>query len=235
MDKAKDENEDDRRVPTEPTKPRQPTWDEPSEYEKARQRERERERSRNNVPAPSFEGDLAIWAGIRGGSATGEGSSIGTYSDGDLFLSMDLTPAIDVVVYAGYKGGYPTQGSSLALSIKDPLFFLWAGIEGRFSPLPELPFFSPYMFGGIGAQSIFWTFKNPIISGSDTISSDGLGGAIMNVGLGVYLLNFERLRLGVNISPELYVFGLLTNQGFDNDFFGTYGTIKITGEVSVLF
>ncbi len=240
MDKARDDNEGSRTVPNEPRQDPQP---EPPIRERPRKPDYSQPGNENSSSASdsdtmtvSTEGtDARVWFGLRGGQSIREDREFGSYSDGDIFLDVQMAPSADVVLYAGYKACYVIEGSELDQSVEDGMFFFKAGVEGRYTPLPALPLFSPYVYAGIGGFSMFWAFENTLYSGSEAITSDGINGMILNVGAGLYLINLDRFRVGMNISPEVYLFGPLTNEGFNNDYFGAYGTVKVTLEASARF
>ncbi len=178
---------------------------------------------------------LKLWVGARGGNALNPANDIGTWADVDMTIGGDLSENLGIYASAGIKAAYPVAGSALDASIADSLLFAKADLEGRFTPFARWPVLSPYFFAGFGGFIMAWTFQNPLYSGGDTISSDSLQGFSVSAGAGVYLLNLEHLRIGLCAVPELYVFGSVTQEGFKNDYFGTFESLKIVGEVSVLF
>jgi hypothetical protein len=87
----------------------------------------------------------------------------------------------------------------------------------------------------MGASVMFWTFETPLPSGDDTITSDGVEALQPSVSTGIYLVNLERFRIGISVSPEAFLFGEYTNEGFYNDYFSYVNTIQIAAEASILF
>jgi hypothetical protein len=65
------------------------------------------------------------------------------------------------------------------------------------------------------------------------ITSDSIAGFMMSVGAGVYVVHLERFRLAIVVQPELYLFGTITGEGFDNDYFDYVDSIKIAAELAV--
>ncbi len=71
--------------------------------------------------------------------------------------------------------------------------------------------------------------------GSDVITSDYIGGLLLGVGVGVDFFQGKIFSLGAQLIPELYLFGAETSEGFNNDFFDSYGTIRLTVEAGFNF
>ncbi len=228
MNKARDDAPGDRTVPDEPRYPdngwprSDDTPDSPPD---------------NNIvfSADMNAAPIKGWVGYRGGKALAPDQHIETSFDNDVFLNFPATRRFDFSLYAGFKTANPVKDSSLDASVKKSLVFLKAGLEVRFSPFPDFKFMSPYVFAGLGGYYMGWDFRNPVHSGTDTIESDAVGGTVLTAGAGVYLLNLENFRLGINIMPENYLFGPTTQQGFDNDYFTYFNTVKVMGEISIRF
>ena len=66
-----------------------------------------------------------------------------------------------------------------------------------------------------------------------TMASDSITGFMMSVGAGVYLLRLERFRIGIGVRPEIYLFGTVTGEGFDNDYFDYFDSSPIIAELAV--
>ena len=94
---------------------------------------------------------------------------------------------------------------------------------------------TPDLTAGMGSFFMGWNFRNPLVSGSDTISSDSITGFMVSVGAGVYLLRLEHFRIGIGVQPEMYLFGTVTSDGFDNDYFSYFDSIKYFAEIAVKF
>lgn len=185
---------------------------------------------------PAFDGGNGnIVFGVRGGGELYSDTSIKTYFDADIFIGASISRCVEVDLFAGLKGAYPEKNSSLDASVKDPIVFLKAGLESRYVPFPDLAFFCPYVSAGIGIHSMFWSFENALTAGSETIASDSLAGIILTSGIGIYPVNSHKFRVGISINPELYVFGAVTNQGFNNDYFNGFGSIRVSAETTVKY
>jgi len=231
MDKARDDHEGSRTVPSKPVRPNPPEnhpprrppstpVDDPQQADDIKPKRKE---------------PLHIWYGVRGGNSEIVSGDFGSRSDGDFLLSAHVDPQVKVALYAGYKAAYPRIGTNLHASIKDSLIILKAGLEMRWQPLPNLPIFSPYIGGQLGAFFMAWEFRNALSTPDGDISSDSLSGIHLACGFGAYILNLERFRLGASIYPETMLFAEVTNQGFDNDFFAPLGTIRLAVELMVQY
>ncbi len=226
MDKSRDDYEGDRTVPDEP---RAPTYPQPESYPAYDYSE-----SATAAPMPDgASGPAEFWIGVRGGNGYYTSRDMEPLADGDVLAGGETAPNIELDLYAGFRVNRAVSSSSLDSSIKDPLLFLKAGIEGRYSPLPDWPVLSPYLSAGMGGFYMGWNFRTPLISGSDTITSDSIGGFLMHIGAGVYIVRLDRFRVGIGIRPELYLFGAVTGEGFDNDYFDYFDVITVNGELAI--
>jgi len=154
-------------------------------------------------------------------------------ADGDVVLLAEASDTVEGVLYAGFLAPGLRVGSDLALSVDDSPLFLRAGIELRWLPFPDWPALSPYLGGQMGGFVLIWEYKNPLYSGGATISNDSLGGLHASCGAGIYLLNLEAIKIGVSVNPEAYLFGDLTSQGFNNDYFYPVGGIRASAELLI--
>jgi hypothetical protein len=231
MDKARDDYEGEREVPDEEK-------DDPPPYEK--DRDDENDYDSNNDYRDSYSSDsTADPLGdprmlLRGGQGFVNDPYFNSLFDGEILLGAG-DEFVEIYVLAGLKTLTVQEDHSISLSIKPESFMLHAGIEGRFYPLPSFSFMSPYLMARLGGFFYFWTFLNPLTSGSDTISSDTVGGAFAGVGAGIDLLHTEYFRLGGQVIPEVYLFGEETSQGFQNDYFSAQGTVKWSVEAGWQF
>jgi hypothetical protein len=236
MEAARDDHKGDRTVNDDHRR------DEPDRDYIARQRresEREREMERdqdlqNTGASPSLNvSDIRL--GFRGGAALTNGSDIVTTFDGDLLLGIPLSKSLELDLFAGLKVAKAEEGSDLDASVRDSIVFLKAGVEGRYAPFPKRTIFSPYLMGGLGGYGMFWSFRNAVTSGSEVIESDSLGGLLLYAGLGADLVKTKRLRIGLNLIQDAYLFSAVTSQGFTNDVFSSYGTARLMGEITYKF
>lgn len=175
---------------------------------------------------------LRLWLGLRGANATAPDHEIKTLGDFDVFIRGEVTPKVDVTFYVGMKVANPVSGSDLDASVKNGLLFFKAGIEGQYMPFPGWKILSPYVFAGVGGYFMFWSFQNSLTAGGEIITGDSIGGMLLTVGAGIYPVNLDRFRIGVNVIPETYLFGSVTQEGFDNDYFSIFNTLKISVEMS---
>lgn len=232
MDKSRDDYQGSREVPSAPAY-RSPPRDEPEAY-------------RGSViviapsgsEAPDQEAPPAIdfpppFFGVRGGRSPLMSGGFEGVADGDLILLARGPDGFEGALYAGFMATGLRAGSALAESVDDSTLFLRAGVELRWAPFPDWLVLSPYIAGQMGGFWFSWEFKNPLPSGDDLISYDSLGGLHLACGAGLYILNLESVKLGVSVNPEAYLFGDLTSQGFDNDYFYPVGGIRASAELLI--
>lgn len=243
MDRARDDNGADRSVPDNDRNLPPGTYPDPNERfpepPSANSPDNRDPGNSDHGPADPVSSipvePVRVWLGLRGANATGPDHEIKTLWDGDVVIRGDVTPHIEIALYAGMKVANPVSGTDLDASVKDALLFFKAGVEGAYMFFPEWRIFSPYVFAGAGGFTMFWSFQNPLTAGEDIITGDNIGGMLLTVGAGIYPLNLESFRLGINIIPETYLYGPVTQQGFDNDYFSVFNTMKISIEVSFRF
>jgi hypothetical protein len=234
MEAARDDHEGDRTVNDDHRRD-EPDRDYMVRQRHDREREMENDQNRGSAGASSSLKVNDIRFGIRGGNGITNDSDIVTTFDGDLLLGMPLSKNLELDLFAGLKVAKAEEGSDLDASVKDAIFFLKAGLEGRYAPFPKWKIFTPYLIGGLGGYGMFWSFRNAITAGGDVIESDSLGGLLLYAGLGADLVKTKRLRIGLNLIQDGYLFSVVTSQGFTNDVFGSYGTARLTGEIAYKF
>ncbi len=228
MDKSRDDYEGERSVPDQRRVPEQSYPGEQEVVDGYQSPE-----SYSSVDAASSPSEF--WLGFRGGNGYYASRDMEPLADCDILAGGEVAQNLEVDLFAGFKVTRAVAGSSLDASVKDPLLFLKAGIEARYSPLPAWPVMSPYLSAGMGGFYMGWNFRNALVSGDDIITSDSIDGFMVTVGAGVYLLNLERFRVGIGVQPEMYLFGIMTGEGFDNDYFDYFDSIKLLAEIAVKF
>ena len=217
MDKSRDDYEEEREVPDERDTPRreEEKWDDDDDDDD----------SYYSRPSSDNEPQEELRLLVRGGQGFVNDPYFDSVLDGELLLGTGVNFS-EFYGFVGFKTLKTQSDHSVSLSIKPDSFMLHAGLEGRFYPLPKMSFLSPYFLGRVGGIFYFWSFTNPLIAGDDTISSDTVGGALLGVGAGVDLIHTKMFRLGAQVTPEVYLFGEETSQGFTNDYFNAQGTVK---------
>lgn len=232
MDKSRDDYQGSREVPSAPAY-RSPPRDEPGAYRGSVIviAPSGSEAPDQEVP-PAFDFPPPFF-GVRGGRSPLMSGGFEGVADGDLILLARGPDGVEGALYAGFMATGLRAGSALAESVDDSTLFLRAGVELRWAPFPDWPVLSPYLGAQMGGFVLIWEYKNPLYSGGDTISSDSLGGLHLSCGAGIYLLNLESVKLGVSVYPEAYLFGDLTSQGFDNDYFYPAGGIRASAELLI--
>jgi hypothetical protein len=229
MEKTKDDHEGERSVPDMQRPQEKPYPGEQPVYNSYQQPES----TYSGYSDDDSYSPAEFWLGVRGGNGNYASMDMEPLADGDIVAGGEVSENLEVDLFAGFKVTRAVAGSELDASVKDAQLFLKAGLEGRYSPLPAWPVMSPYLSAGMGSFFMGWNFRNPLVSGSDTISSDSITGFMVSVGAGIYLLRLEHFRVGMGIQPEMYLFGTVTSEGFDNDYFGYFDSIKYIAEIAV--
>ena len=226
MDKAKKDNPEDRKVPNHRERDPWPGDDDDRPYND--------DHSSDDTAVASSGGGLSgpMYLGGRGGNAWFSSPYFDSLFDAEVLLGYREN-RVEGLLFGGIKAVTAKEGSSLAESIDGGVVFLKAGIEGRYYPFPKQEFFSPYLLGQIGGLYMYWSFKNPLYAGADTITGDSVGGLILATGAGVNLIDTGSFRLGAACIPETHLFYSETHEGFQNDLFDYYGTVRWTVEMGL--
>ncbi len=227
MDKARDDHEGSRRVPD---RARPPDYDSPP-YRGAGDGDYDGDNDVDSGSAGGGSGVSDVRYGIRGSTAILSYGDCGPDWSADFVVSASGEGALSGAVFVGLRSVEPKAGSDLDLSVDGNLYFLRAGVEATYLPIPEMRVFCPYLTGGLGGFLMLWEYENTIIAGSERIDSDTLGGVLLFCGVGVYPYRGERLRLSVGLTPEVYFFGSVTNEGFDNDYFSPMTSVSVRFEL----
>jgi hypothetical protein len=174
-----------------------------------------------------------VYLGGRGGNAWHSEPYFDSLYDAEILLGYG-EEHVAVMLYGGLKAVKAKKNSELRESIEEGVLFLRAGVEARYYPMYWWQVFSPYVLAQLGGVYMYWSFQNPLDAGSETITSDSVGGLAAAVGAGVDLIHLEGFHLGVACIPEAYLFTSETQKGFENDVFDSYGTVRWTVEMGWL-
>jgi hypothetical protein len=225
MEKARDDYPDEREVPSEP---KDDPWG--SEDEDRHEQDRDEETDEYIYAAS----ESPMYVGSRGGNALYSNPYFDSLFDAELIFGTGADKG-ELLFFGGIKAVTAREDSDIKESIDDGVLFLRGGVEGRFYPLPEWTVFSPYLLAQAGGLYMYWSFKNPLEAGSETITSDSVGGMFLAAGAGVNLVNTEGFRLGAAWIPEIYLFYSETQEGFTNDVFDSYSTVRWCVEMGLIF
>jgi len=225
MEKARDDYPDEREVPSEP---KDDPWDREDDDRRARDRD-EKPDERIYVAA-----DSPMYVGSRGGNALYSYPYFDSLFDAEILFGTG-EDKVELLFFGGIKAVTARDDSAIKESIDEGVIFLRGGAEGRFYPLPEWSVCSPYLLAQAGGLYMYWSFKNPLKAGSETITSDSVGGMFLAAGAGVNLIDTERFRLGASWIPEIYLFYSETQEGFTNDVFDSYSTVRWCIEMGLIF
>lgn len=228
MNKSKDKNTGSRDVP-EQSNPGSDKGSVPGTYPEIPQNSGDSSDTASSSSVTPFESGSIIW-GTRAGSSFSSSGDMGRNFDLDLIAGLAL-PKFEGLAYAGFKTVKPVDNSALDESVSGSLLFLRLGGEIRYVPFDGREYLSPYLGVGAGCFLMGWEFQNDLSGSNGKIHSDSLNGAVLSVIAGMYLVRNSKISLGIAAIPEVYLFGDLTSEGFDNDYFKPYGSVKFLGEL----
>lgn len=225
MDKSRDDYEDERDVPDE----------EIPDYDNEDQNDEDDYYDDSNDYSPAGNtGPSSLQLLLRGGKSPVGGPYFSDSLNGEILVG-DASDHWGVYLTAGFNVLKLNPDHNVSDSIEDKPLALNAAVEGRYYLIKDMKFFSPYILGRIGGFIFFWEFKNPLVSGSDTIYNDSLGGFLLGGGAGVDLYRGDIFSISASVIPEWYVFGEQTSQGFTNDYFGSQGFVRWGVESGIRF
>ena len=223
MEKARDDYPEEREVPSErkddPWGSDDDPWQEPAEDEESD------ERVYVSSPNP-------MYLGARGGNAVYSYPYFDSLFDAEILFGSGVDRG-ELLFFGGIKAVTAREDSAIRESVDEGVIFLRGGAEVRFYPLASWPVFSPYLLAQAGGLYMYWSFRNPLDAGSETITGDSVGGLFLAVGAGVNLINTKRIRLGTAWIPEVYLFYSETKEGFRNDVFDSYSTVRWSVEMGL--
>lgn len=234
MDKSRDDWEGSRSVPEEDDD-NDFIWIFTEDDDDYQNDKREREEEQYSNSDSNINADMGpLICTLRGGNAFLSEPDFDSNFDLDLLLGA---PAgrYDFYLYGNIKMAETKPDSSISDSIDKNVLFLTAGIESRVYLFEKYPYMNPFVMGQLGIGYMFWSFKNPLDAGDEMISGDGLAYTHLGIGAGIEFLRTENYRLGIVCIPETRIYGIATNQGFDNDVFDVYGTVRWSLECGYSF
>ena len=139
--------------------------------------------------------------------------------------------------FGGYVGGAIVDlksGSLPDLGVQNA-WLLDTGLTYRRYLNSSQPAFSPYVTASAGYVLLNWQYRNSVVAGGQTISSDSLNGAEGMVGFGVSTRRDSRVSCFGEVDLGGTVFASTTNQGFDNDVFHNFGFVLFKAGVTFKF
>ena len=212
MDKSRDDYPDEREIPTTP-KEEAPgagsgegsEGDSSGDESESRPGQDDDAEEVGGGTAGSGGGTGPIYLGGRGGNAWHSEPYFDSLYDAELLLGYG-EEHVAIFLYGGIKAVKAKKNSELRESIDEGVLFLRAGVEARYYPIYEWRVFSPYVLAQLGGLYMYWSFKNPLDAGTETITSDSVGGLAAGIGAGVDLIHLEGFHLGIACIPEAYLF-----------------------------
>ena len=101
------------------------------------------------------------------------------------------------------------------------------GLRYKYFTTPHHTLFGHYFILGLSYTHLSWSYENSIVVDGDLINNDSLDGIELFGGMGVNLLQTDNLQLGLEAIPSMTLWLAKTSEGFDNDVFDNFYTIKI--------
>ena len=136
-----------------------------------------------------------------------------------------------------YVGGalVDFKSGSLPARAVDQTWMLETGLTVRHYLNSSRTAFSPYLAASAGYALLYWDYRNPVIAGGDTISSDCLSAVEGSIVFGISTRRDKWVTLFGEAGIGGTVFWNTTNQGFDNDVFHSFGFLSVKAGLSVKF
>ncbi len=166
-------------------------------------------------------------------------------TSGSFFLNGFDEPQKSLMLKVGfdYSPLQNTDGAIADTSIVDfskslsgGIFMLNIGFERKYYTTSSHTFLGNYFSFGAKAQWMFLEYKNPLeIEEYDedgnfiervTVSNDILFGLDLNVTAGLNFMQFEKFKIGAEVTPGVIIWWITTFEGFDNDVFSPMVYLK---------
>jgi hypothetical protein len=172
------------------------------------------------------------WLTLAGG--TGVMKSSDFYGLNHVTIALGTFPAGRhyIELLAGVSWAPVQETSTLSESLDGGISMVHLGLGYQYHTSPKHTFMSLYICAGLSYTYMWWSYKNPFEAmeydeygnpiGMETISSDGLSGFEIYIGLGANLVQTENFNLGAEVLPGLIAWLGETSEGFDNDVFDTF-------------
>lgn len=167
------------------------------------------------------------WLTMAGGSGLLKKDDFYGLNHFNLALGVFVRQQHYLELTAGF-GWAPVQEASLLNEALDGgIFLIHLGGAYRYYFTPSHTFMGFYLCAGMGYAYMHWSYKYPFEAmeydeygdelGMDTISSDGLSGFELYTGLGINLVQSKQFQFGAEALPGMILWGGSTSEGFDND------------------
>ena len=116
----------------------------------------------------------------------------------------------------------------------DDVWLSSIGLRYKHYTTPDHTFLGHYFTLGLSYDYLHWSYENGILVDDRTVSGDGLYGYEFFGGMGFNLAQFDHYQLGVELLPSVVLWQAYTDEGFDNDVFGTLLMLKLRFTTSYL-
>lgn len=137
--------------------------------------------------------------------------------------------------YVGGAWASVKETSNLDESIEDGIGIATGGVQLNYFFTPRHTFLGAYALGGVAYNHLFWYYENPIHYENETIYGDDLEGFELYTGLGLSITLFSSFQIGAEVAPGFLLWGPTTSEGFENDVFGPFSSIKFKSTFTYLF
>ena len=119
------------------------------------------------------------------------------------------------------------KSGSLPDQAVDSLWMLESGVLYHHYFSPPHVFFNPYFTVSAAGQLLVWSYRHPVISDGDTITSDELGGFDGYMGVGLAAMRNQPLSFFAEVGVGATAFLDTTVQSFHNDVFSDYSYFSV--------
>ena len=114
-----------------------------------------------------------------------------------------------------------SRTSRLARSTDDPLMVMSGGVQYGYDASQTPSSSGLYFLFGLHARAMRWSYRNAVTAGSLTVREDELYGFGFSAGIGTELVQTSAFRLGIEALPSATFWFPTTQNGFENDIFGS--------------
>ncbi|MDH5230653.1 MAG: hypothetical protein OEZ58_17640 [Gammaproteobacteria bacterium] len=139
-------------------------------------------------------------------------------------------------LYLGYASIAVNAESTLYQSVSNNLSVLSFGVKAKHLWFEEHTRLRPYLSWGAAASYLLWKYNNPILSESgNSFQSDSVAGMTLLVGAGLAIEPAKFMRIYIEFSPTLHLWGETTRLNYENDVFPVIGLFDTNISVNLFF
>ncbi len=227
MKKSSDEYKAERTIDTDDTQPDRP------QFKPLLHPSMPDESAPEKASGEKIQSDTIGVAGLNIGTGSFEGNDFYRLHHADLSFGFYFKEKRRWEAFVGLGQLMVDETAELDKSIDD-VWLYSIGLRYKRYTTPDHTFLGHYFTFGLSYDYLHWSYENDILVDDRTVGGDGLYGYQFFGGMGFNLAQFNNYQLGVELLPSVVLWQAYTDEGFDNDVFGTLFMLKLRFTASYL-